>query len=240
MNVVLRLLVCAMAALCLAGPAAAASLRVSPVTLALTAPAAATSLRVWNDGDQPINVQVRVFRWTQRNGEDVLEPAADVAVSPPITSLQPGSAQVVRVVRVSTEAVVREESYRLLIDELPNPFQPQGAGINLVVRHSIPVFLSPAASTAALSWEFTQAEGGYVVAARNDGTAHGKIANLSLVGPSGELLAVRVGLVGYVVPNSVMRWFFPSTAFLPAGSVISITADGETEPIDASARLQGG
>ncbi len=155
MSIVLRLLVCALTVLCLAGPAMAASLRVSPVSLTLTAPAAATSLRVWNDGDQPINVQVRVFRWTQRNGEDVLAPAADVAVSPPITALQPGSAQVVRVVRVSPEAVMREESYRLYIDELPNPFLPQGAGINLLVRHSIPVFFTPGVSAAALSWELT-------------------------------------------------------------------------------------
>jgi fimbrial chaperone protein len=218
----------------------AASLRVSPVSLALTAPTAATSLRVWNDGDQPINVQVRVFRWTQRNGEDVLEPAADVAVSPPITSVQPGAAQIIRVVRVSTETVLREESYRLFIDELPNPFQPQGAGINLVVRHSIPIFFSPGVIAAMLSWEFTRAEGGYVVTARNEGTAHVKIANLNLVGPSGESLAFREGLVGYVLPNSAVRWFFPSTALLPAGSLITITADGETEPIDASARLQGG
>jgi fimbrial chaperone protein len=55
----------------------AASLRVAPVFLDLKARTAASSIRIWNGARRPINVQVRVFRWTQRQGEDVYKPTSD-------------------------------------------------------------------------------------------------------------------------------------------------------------------
>lgn len=52
----------------------AASLRVSPVLIDLSAPTAASSVRIWNDAKRPINVQVRIFRWSQSNGVDSYTP----------------------------------------------------------------------------------------------------------------------------------------------------------------------
>ena len=49
----------------LAADAVAASLRVAPVLLQLEAPQQTASLSVWNDGPDPVDVQVRVLRWRQ-------------------------------------------------------------------------------------------------------------------------------------------------------------------------------
>ena len=67
----------------------AASLQVTPVMIEVAAPGAATTVKLRNDGATPLNAQIRVFRWSQVNGEDKLEPTTDVVASPPLTKLSP-------------------------------------------------------------------------------------------------------------------------------------------------------
>lgn len=222
--------------------AEAATLRVAPVILNLTAPAAASSIQVWNEGAQPVSVQIRVFRWTQVNGQDVLEPTNAVVASPPIATLPPGGVNVVRIVRTARGAVDGEESYRLLIDELPDPAAPRGVGVSLVMRHSIPVFFNAAnAAAPAVSWSIALASGGYLVTARNDGATRLKVTNLALGDAAGRSIGGREGLVGYVLGHSIASWVVPATGGGPrAGAVVTISAVSESGPFNASARLPGG
>lgn len=131
------------ALLCLFGsPSQAASLRVAPIQLDLPSGTAASTVRVWNDDPATVRVQVRVFKWTQVNGRDVLEPTRDVVASPPMSTLAPGSENLVRVVRTSTRPVDGRESYRLLIDQLPDPQQRRPGTVNVLVRHAIPLYFT--------------------------------------------------------------------------------------------------
>jgi fimbrial chaperone protein len=127
------------------GPATslqASSLRVAPISMALDAQQETGTLRVWNDGRSPIQVQVRVFRWTVVDGRDVLEATRDVVASPPMTKLVPGGENLIRVVRVSNRPIAKTEGYRLLIDELPQPGQQRAGTVQVLVRHAIPVVFS--------------------------------------------------------------------------------------------------
>jgi fimbrial chaperone protein len=125
---------CAMTAV-----AAAASLQVAPVLLDVAAPGAATSATVRNLGSEPINVQVRVFRWVQRDGAERLEPTNAVVASPPSLQLPARQDYLVRIVRTAKNPVKGEEDYRLVVDELPSA--PRRAGtVAVVVRHVIPMF----------------------------------------------------------------------------------------------------
>src|SRR5215217_7487592 len=78
----------AAAAFAAAGHSAdAASLQVTPLLVEVAAPGATSTLTLRNQGTQPVNGQIRVFRWTQANGQDVLEPMDAVVASPPMASL---------------------------------------------------------------------------------------------------------------------------------------------------------
>lgn len=126
----------------LALPAEASSLRVAPISLKLAAQEPAGVVRVWNDGREPVQVQVRVFRWKVVNGKDVLEATKDVVASPPMTTLVPGAENLIRVVRVSKRPLAETEGYRLLVDELPNPAKQRAGTVTVLVRHAIPVVFS--------------------------------------------------------------------------------------------------
>jgi len=122
--------------------AEASSLRVAPIGLKLSAQEPSGTIRTWNDGNAPMQVQIRVFRWTVENGEDVLTPTRDVVASPPMATLLPGAENLVRVVRVSGGPIKDKEAYRLIVDELPNPANQRAGTVNVLVRHAIPVVFS--------------------------------------------------------------------------------------------------
>lgn len=126
----------------LALPAEASSLRVAPISLKLAAQEPSGVVRVWNDGAEPVRVQVRVFRWKVVNGKDVLEPTNDVVASPPMTTLVPGAENLIRVVRVAKRPLAEKEGYRLLVDELPDPAKQRAGTVTVLVRHAIPVVFS--------------------------------------------------------------------------------------------------
>lgn len=226
--------------LCLCAPAAeAASLRVVPTLLDVASPTVATSIRVTNEGAAAVSVQVRVFRWTQVNGEDVLEPTTTVVVSPPIALLQPGVENVVRVIRTSPSPVIGEEAYRLLVDELPDPAAPPAAGVNLLVRHSIPVFFGAAASAPDLRWSIAPAEGGYALTASNAGERRLRVADLELTDAAGRVAGAAPGLAGYVLGGSTATFVVSGSGLVP-GSTASISARSEAGPFNATVRLPGG
>src|SRR3546814_5352214 len=77
-------------------------------------------------------------------------------VSPPMFTIAPGTQQLVRVVRVGgTPAANGEQSYRLLIDEVPDPTAPSKTTLNFVLRYSVPVFIGNADSAPELNWNST-------------------------------------------------------------------------------------
>ena len=55
--------------------------------------------------------------------------------------------------RVSKQPVIGEESYRLLVDQLPDLSQQRNGSVNLMVRYSIPVFFgAPNKKNPTVAW----------------------------------------------------------------------------------------
>ena len=188
-----------------AWPAEAASLRVTPVTLDLRMPRAVASLKLRNDGDRPLDVQVRVFRWTQSGGADLYEATSAVIASPPVTRLAPHVDYTVRIARISKAPIVAEESYRVVVDEIPANVNRRAGTVNLVVRHSIPVFFrNPEAGRPKVSWKLARDRGSMTLVAPNTGGSRLKLANLSLQEGNARIYA-RSGLVGYVLAGATLE-----------------------------------
>jgi fimbrial chaperone protein len=206
--------------------AMAASIRVAPTSLTLTSPANAGTFTLRNDGELPINVQVRPFRWRQQNGRDELEPTRDIVASPPMHRLEPGVDYVVRIVRLAKSTVASEEAYRLLIDELPDPARRRNGNVSMLLRYSVPLFFTrPAAVPADIAWHLEQGRDGIRLSASNYGERHLRVSNLKIRLP-GQVLPVRDGLVGYVLGRSQTQWTFPVR--LPALAAREIELSGET------------
>lgn len=191
-----------------ASDACAAALQVSPVTVELRPGENATGITLLNSGDRALYGQVRIFRWEQRDGQDTLTPAQDLIASPPLIEVAPRSDQLVRLVRASDTPVATEQSYRLLIDELPSPTETPLNGVMIRLRYSVPVFIEPvaAAGLARLSWHLSKAVNGWTLRVQNSGTRRAQIAALTLVNASGQLHNISKGLLGYALAGREGQW----------------------------------
>jgi fimbrial chaperone protein len=157
--------------------ARAATLQVEPVLIDVTAPGAASTITLRNEGTAPINVQVRIFRWSQIDGKENLEPTEDVVASPPAVTLSPKTNYITRIVRVTKRPISGEESYRVLVDQLPDATQQKGNTVNLLMRYSIPVFFGGAdRSTPKVAWTVAVTGNKVKVTARNEGERRIRIA----------------------------------------------------------------
>lgn len=225
-----------------AAPAHAASLQVQPASLEILAPGAAATLTLRNDGPKPINVQVRVFRWSQIDGDEHLEPTEAVVASPPAVTLGPNTDYVGRVVRVSKQPVVGEETYRLFVDELPDTTPSTGKTIRLLVRQSIPVFFAaPDRAPAVVEWSVQKRAGQTVLSARNNGDARLRISALTLRDNKGNVVSFGKGLVGYALGHSTMRWAArQGSGGFAAGGSAEIFGQGNEGPIKAAAPILAG
>ena len=217
-------------------PAAAGSLQIEPVLVEVSAPSAASSVTLRNEGPAPVQAQIRVFRWSQTNGEEKLEPTQDVVASPPALAVDPKRPNIVRVVRLRKAPATQEESYRLVVDQLPSRAQEQNGKINLILSHSIPVFFGPATGTgAAVSWSVKTLGGRLQVTAQNKGNRRLRIAGLKIRDAKGTDVAFGDGLIGYALAGSTMRWSVPLGSRHLGQGAISVSAQGDTGSIRAVA-----
>lgn len=182
---------------------------VAPTRLQISQPDGHTVLRLSNRAYSEVHVQVRAFAWQQVNGEDVLQPTQALVVSPPIARIDPDGTQTVRVVSRASQAQTQEQSFRLLVDELPSPAGQQNAGgINVLLRYSVPVFVGDSQQLAApkLSWRALRHAEGVELWAQNGGAQHAVLSDFTWRLSGQRLQPLGNGLMGYVLPGGQRRW----------------------------------
>lgn len=208
----------------------AVALGVSPINLFVFTPGKAGAVSLTNRNKEPVRIQVRVFRWRQRDGNEVLEPTRDVIANPPSTIIPPEQTYTVRIARMVAAPALDEESYRLIIDELPSPVDPAApfSGVRMLLRTSLPIFFSAKAVTPKIAWRLWSADGKLNLEAANSGNRHIKLVDLAIEGPQGRTKFNAAGTDSYVLPGSTLRYAAaPGGASYPPGTVVTIiTAKG--------------
>ena len=221
-----------------ADPSYSAQLQVEPLLVEVNAPAAAATLTLRNTDDVEVTVQTRIQRWSQADGKESLSPTTDVVASPPSVTLAPNTDYTVRIVRVVKTPSQGEETYRAIIDQLPNPRRAPGQAVNLLIRQSIPVFFrGRALSVANVGWKVLVKDGKPTILGVNSGDERLRIASLRLKDAAGRSFFFGKGLLGYVLGRSTMSWTLPGAgAGFPGKGPISVLAETDKGQLDAVAR----
>ena len=158
---------------------ASANLQISPVLIEVPSGGVVSSVTIANQDSRPASIQVRLFRWTQADGEETLTPTEDVVGSPPIATIEPRASLNVRVIRVAKTEVQAEESYRLVIDQLPQSDASGRSIVSLLVRQVLPVFFEPAErGSPEVAWSIAHTSRGWALWARNSGDRRLRIAKM--------------------------------------------------------------
>lgn len=223
--------------------AVASGLQVSPISLSLQARENASGLTLSNAGDAEINAQVRVYQWSQDEKGDQLTPSRGLLASPPIIKLNSGEKQLVRIIRAKAPpqgVAAVEDTYRLLVNELPSKSLDQKSGLQFALSYSLPVFVQPVGvdkTSPQLQWStHLQADGKEIkLRVSNSGNGHAQLAGLSFVNAAGNSVNIQPGLLGYVLPGATMNWTLkipPST--LTSGGKFKVMINGNQATPDVT------
>ena len=212
----------------------AGALSVAPVSLEFVRGQSALTTTVSNPGKDAMQVQVRLFRWSNEGGGETYTDTRDIGFSPPMFSLAPGERQVVRLMVRQRPAEGREAAYRLIVDQLPQAGVP---GVQMPVRVVMPVFVAPDAQVQPGRLEWTAAVEGRetVLRARNVGGRRVKLFDLARNEGAGSS-PIQSGLAGYVLAQEARTWRFPHKA---GTSKIEVTARTEAGPMALTLPLAG-
>jgi len=225
-----------------AGSANGANLQISPVSISFQPGQNAAGIQLQNNGDTPIYGQVRVYAWDQKDGADVLTPTTSLVASPPVIEIAANSAQTIRLVRRAGAAAPgaasngAEQTYRILIDELPRGDSQQG-NVAIRLQYSVPAFVLPADTQAApaLEWSTFQRAGAWHLRAINNGALHAQIGATTLrLGT--QNIELSKGLLGYALPGRSREWQLPPDVAkgMPAPLAIQATVNARAQSASAA------
>lgn len=188
----------------------AASIRLSPVSVEILSDQAASSISLYNQSNESSDLQVRVFEWRQNAGQDQLIPTDEIAVSPPFLKLQPNDSYNLRVVRINPVSVSGEQTYRIIIDELPKPIDNRKVdqGVNVLLRSSLPLFVVNKDAITKLTWSIQQEQNNSSLIISNVGNRHALLSNLTLVDTTAnKSYAIKVNTVnGYILAGKARNF----------------------------------
>lgn len=166
-----------LAAVIFAGSSAAlqAAVTISPVIVNLASDGRSI-ITVRNDRLHEVLYQISVLRWHQVDGADRYDATEDFIASPPLFTLAPAASQIVRVGLRKPVPQANEQSYRLLIAEVPQPDdKPSEPGVvQFVMQYAIPVFVAPSqrSENLPLIWRIRKDADSVVLRAENPASSH--------------------------------------------------------------------
>ncbi len=188
----------------------AASIRLSPVSVEILNDQSASSISLYNQSNESSDLQVRVFEWRQNAGQDQLIPTDEIAISPPFLKLQPNDSYNLRVVRINLVPVSGEQTYRIIIDELPKPIDNRKVdqGVNVLLRSSLPLFVVNKDAITKLTWSIQQEQNNSSLIINNVGNRHALLSNLTLVDTTAnKSYAIKVNTVnGYILAGKARNF----------------------------------
>lgn len=213
--------------------ATASELKVYPLRLALTPKAPVTAMTLHNAGAEPVVLQLQVFSWRQRNGEDVLEPTREVLANPAIFELAPRVDQIARF-GLQTDLDSQERSYRVIIQEVPRGLPLKPGEVITLLRLSVPIFVPPIKAETRVSWRVGLVRNGKVaVQILNTGSSHIQFTKLSLARMDGQLAADH-GLSTYVLAGASSQVVLDARLPLQPGEPLEIRAATDQGAITAT------
>lgn len=192
-------------ALC-AGAAGAADLSLMPVAVHLDRANDRTTVQVVNNGTAPVVLQADAIAWRRDAGIDRDEASDDLIVNPSVFTIAPGRTQVLRVGLRRTTAAEHEQTYRMVLREIPQPEAPgtpsvQG-NVRVLVTMRVPVYVAPAAVRREERWQSRYDDQGRLVAhVTNTGNVHYKVGSVRLEGDDARLAVVTKGSESVLFPG---------------------------------------
>jgi fimbrial chaperone protein len=188
--------------------------RVTPIRLDFDKGTKTGVITVANEGDDKLNVQMKAFEWTQNaDGKDQYTETNDIIFFPRIMTLEKKEEKILRA-GIRIPATTKEKTYRLFIEEIPEPKKAEGVNVAVAIRFGVPIFVKPLKEEVKGEIEKVDLSKGVLDAfVKNIGNAHFIINSVDIKGKNvkGEEIFSKE-LSGWYLLSGVSRRY---TANIP-------------------------
>ncbi len=117
--------------------------RVTPIRLDFDRGTKSGVITIVNEGGDKLNVQMKAFEWTQNaDGKDQYTETNDIIFFPMIMALEKSEEKILRA-GIKIPATTKEKTYRLFIEEIPEPKKAEGVNVAITIRFGVPIFVKP-------------------------------------------------------------------------------------------------
>jgi fimbrial chaperone protein len=222
----------------LTAQSAGAGVQISPTRIQLDANSRVEALTLRNTTNRDKSFQIELSGWSQVDGQDHYQSTTDLLVTPPIFTVPSGEQQIIRIGLRRPPSRDTELSYRVFIQELPQPAPENFTGLQMVLRLGIPIFVAPASadSTHQLTWQATLDETGRMhLLIANLGNGHARISNLSL---SAGSESIEAGGMFYVLPGATRKRELATTESFATGTDVDLSASINRVPLTIRLRVE--
>ncbi len=205
--------------------------RVSPVRLELGRNAKSGAVTVYNEADEPLQIQMRAFEWTQdAEGKDRYAATEDLLFFPKIMIFTRKEERILRA-GVRVPASKTEKAYRLYVEEIPGSRQGEGVNVAIAIRIGVPIFVKPLKEEPKGEvGSMGMANGVLSIPVRNDGNVHFVIRSITVTGENAKGEKVFSREIGgwYLLAHASRRY----AAEVPkdvCGDLVKVSVEAKTD-----------
>lgn len=200
----------------------AASFGVLPIRVYLETQKPIGTITVTNHSDEKVLVQSQAVVWEQIDGKSELTPTNDLIVSPPIFELNGKEDQIVRLGLAKPTKSEIEQSFRILLTEVPTKNRLQSSGVQINLRLSIPVFITPKEAATKLNWKARKSCDSTIrIVAENMGERHSMFLKLDINDLSSSTPFQQIHYPRYLLAGAQTWWDIKnSTSNFPSELVV--------------------
>jgi len=185
----------------------AGSYTVNPVRIELSTRQLRTTIQIQNLGEEPATIQAHIAAWNANGAEEILSDNDDILLNPPIFKVAGGHTQFLRLGLRHPQPDTREETYRLILEEVPPPPKAGFVGINTLLKISVPIFIKPRVSSPQLAWTLQRTSDRELrLSVENRGNAHVQIRKLAVTASGVSEPGFAQNTATYVLQNARKEW----------------------------------
>jgi len=209
-------------------------LRVTPVKLIFDQQFKNGIITVINEGDEPIQVEIKAVEWTQNaEGKDQYIQTEDIIFFPKVLKLDKGEQRAVRA-GIKSAPISKEKTYRLFIKELPKATpETQGTQIRFAVQFALPIFAKPVKEEIKGEIKsITHETGKLKIDVHNTGNAHFRIESIQVKGlDSKGMESFSKDITGWYLLAGVTRTFETTIAQEVCLDTAKVSVEVKSEPL---------
>lgn len=161
--------------------------RVTPIRLDFDKGSKSGVITVKNDSSEKVHLQIKAAEWIQDiEGKDKYSETSDLVYFPKIMILEKNEEKVLRT-GIKTSTVDKEKTYRLFIEEIPQPRTAEGAVVAVAIRFGVPIFIKPEKEDPRGEIEQIDiSKGVFKAVVKNTGNVHLMINSITIKGTNKE------------------------------------------------------